>query len=269
MPDYEFLQVNINADIDGELFTASGRQVINEGWKSFEKDLQDKDDENDNDEESNSAPLPQTSEGENALCSDINMLEKNTKAPARFTEASLLKAMNEVYRYVLAPEIKKILKETDGIATAATQAGIIKELIDCGMLIKKGKNLISSSAARCLIHALPDNITLPDLTAVWESYFRKIKASQMSIDEVIKYIQDTIRDIISSAQPITVQVVDNTTSKNFDSKKSSKKSNVQCPRCGAPMFLRNGKNGSFWGCSNYPECRMTTDNKNGKPVFRK
>ena len=269
LPDYEFLQVNIIADIDGEIFSASGRQVLNDGWKSIENDSLDKDDEKDNDEESNSTPLPQSSEGESGSCSDINMLEKNTKAPAKFSEASLLKAMNEVYRYVLDPEIKKILKETDGIGTAATQAGIIKELIDSDMLTKKGKNLISSPAARSLIHALPENITLPDLTAVWETYFRKIKASQMSIEEVINYIQDTIRDIISSAHPITVQGSDNSTSKKSDGKKSSKKSNVKCPRCGAPMLLRNGKNGSFWGCSNYPECRITADDKNGKPVFRK
>ncbi|MBR0076160.1 MAG: topoisomerase DNA-binding C4 zinc finger domain-containing protein, partial [Synergistaceae bacterium] len=232
-------------------------------------DLQDKDDENDNDEEINSAPLPQSSEGESGSCSDINLLEKKTKAPARFSEASLLKAMNEVYRYVLDPEIKKILKETDGIGTAATQAGIIKELIDSGMLTKKGKNLISSPAARSLIHALPENITLPDLTAVWETYFRKIKDAQMSIEEVINYIQDSIRDIISSAHPITVQGSDNAKSKKPDSKKSSKKSSVKCPRCGAPMLLRNGKNGAFWGCSNYPECKMTANDKNGKPVFKK
>ena len=213
--------------------------------------------------------MPQTSEGESGSCNDINMLEKKTKAPARFSEASLLKAMNEVYRYVLDPEIKKILKDTDGIGTAATQAGIIKELIDCGMLIKKGKNLLSSLAARTLIHALPENITLPDLTAVWETFFRKIKDAQMSIDEVISYIQDTIRDIISSAQPMTVQGSDKAKSKKPDGKKSSKKSNVKCPRCGAPMLLRNGKNGAFWGCSNYPECRITADDKNGKPVFRK
>ena len=269
MPDHEFLQVNIYADIDGELFTASGRQVLNDGWKVIEYDSQDNDDENNNDEDSNSAPLPETSEGENASCNDILLLEKQTKAPARFSEATLLKAMNEVYRYVLDSEIKKILKQTDGIGTAATQAGIIKELIDCGMLIKKGKNLISSTAARSLIHALPENITLPDLTAVWETYFRKVKDSQMSIDEVINYIQDTIREIIASAQPITVQGSDNASSKKSDSKKSSMKSNVKCPRCGAVMFLRNGKNGAFWGCSNYPECRMTANDKKGKPVFRK
>ena len=269
LPDYEFLQVNINSDIDGELFTASGRLVLNDGWKTIENDSQDKDDENDNDEDNNSAPLPETSEGENGSCNNINLLEKKTKAPPRFSEATLLKAMNEVYRYVLDSEIKKILKETDGIGTAATQAGIIKELIDSGMLIKKSKYLTSSPAARSLIHALPENITLPDLTAVWESYFRKVKDSHMSIDEVINYIQDTIREIIASAQPITVQGSDNPKSKKSDGKKSSKKSSVKCPRCGAVMFLRNGKNGAFWGCSNYPECKMTADDKNGKPVFRK
>ena len=269
MPNYEFLQVNIIADIDGELFTASGRHVLNDGWKAIEADSHDKDDENDNDEDNNSAPLPETLEGENGSCNEINLLEKKTKAPARFSEATLLKAMNEVYRYVLDPEIKKILKENDGIGTAATQAGIIKELIDCGMLLKKGKNLISSPAARTLIHALPENITLPDLTAIWETYFRKVKNSHMSIDEVINYIQDTIREIIASAQPITVQGSENPKSKKSDSKKSPQKNNVKCPRCGAPMLLRNGKNGAFWGCSHYPGCKMTADDRNGKPVFRK
>ena len=269
MPDFEFLQVNINVDIDGELFIASGRQVLNEGWKSVENDSQDNDDEKENDEENNSAPLPETSQGEKGSCNDIHLLEKKTKAPARFTEASLLKAMNEVHRYVLDTEIKKILKETDGIGTAATQAGIIKELIDSGMLIKKGKNLISSPAARSLMHALPEKITLPDLTAVWETYFRKIKNSEMSIDEVIRYIEDAIRANIASAQPITVQSSDSGKSKKSSAKGSGKKSSVKCPRCGAPMFLRNGKNGAFWGCSKYPECKMTANDKNGKPVFKK
>ena len=86
----------------------------------------------------------------------------------------------------------------------------------------------------------------------------------MSIDEVINYVEDAIRENINSAQPISIQGTDSS-----KSKKSSKKSNVKCPRCGAPMFLRNGKNGAFWGCSNYPECKITANNNNGKPVFKK
>ena len=79
--------------------------------------------------------MPDTSEGENGSCNAINLLEKKTKAPARFSGATLLKAMNKVCRYVFDTEIMKIFKETDSIGTAATQAGIIKELIDSGMLI--------------------------------------------------------------------------------------------------------------------------------------
>lgn len=264
MPDFEYLQVNINAEIDGELFTASGRQILNDGWKSLEKDSETKND--DDSDENNSAPLPETFEGENGSCGYVNLLEKKTKAPARFTEATLLKAMNEIYLYVKAPEIRKILKETDGIGTAATQAGIIQELIDDKILIKKGKNLTASQSAKDLIRALPEKITLPDMTAEWEIFFKKIKAHEMTVNEVIKnYVQNTLANIIANAKPITVQSLENTSSK-----KSPAKSKFKCPRCGEGyLILRNGKNGAFWGCSKYPDCKMTASDDNGKPVLKK
>lgn len=262
MPDFEYLQVNINAEIDGELFTASGRQILNDGWKSLEVQEKSEDDGEDN----NSTLLPETSENENGSCSYVNLLEKKTKAPARFTEATLLKAMNEVYLYVKDPEIKKILKETDGIGTAATQAGIIQEIIDDGVLIKKGKNLIASQGARDLIHQLHEDITLPDMTAKLETYMRKVKNMEMLMDEVINtHVMEEIRRIVASARPITVHSLDG--GKN---PKSAVKSKFKCPRCNDGfMLLRNGKNGAFWGCSNYPNCKMTASDNKGKPVFKK
>ena len=179
--------------------------------------------------------------------------------------------MNEVYRYVSDPEIRKVLKETDGIGTAATQAGILKELIDFGQLEKKGKQLISTQAARSLIQALPKEITLPDLTAIWEMMFRKIKEGEVSIDEVMRQIEGTIRETIAGANPISIEGVPGM--KREKPKPTSKgkaaKSGVKCPQCGSPMILRQGKNGPFWGCSRYPECRASADDKGGKPVFRK
>ena len=266
MPDFEYLQVSINAEIDGELFTASGRQILNDGWKSIEKDSQDKNDEKEDDGDNNSTLLPETSEGKNGSCSSVNLLEKKTKAPACFTEATLLKAMNEVYLYVKDPEIKKILKETDGIGTAATQAGIIQEIIDDGVLIKKGKNLISSQYARDLIHSLHEGITLPDMTAELETYIRKVKNTEMLIDEVINnHVENEIKRIIASARPITIHSLDGGKNPKFAVIKSS----VKCPLCGGFMILRNGKNGAFWGCSNYPYCKMTASDNKGKPVFKK
>ena len=261
MPDFEYLQVNINAEIDGELFAASGRQILNDGWKSLEAQEKNEDDG----EENNSALLPETSENENGSCSYVNLSEKKTKAPSRFTEATLLKAMNEVYLYVKDPEIKKILKETDGIGTAATQAGIIQEVIDDGVLIKKGKNLIASQSAIDLIHSLHEDITLPDMTAKLETYMRKVKNAEMQMDEVINtHVMNEIRRIVASARPITIHSLDG--EKN---PKSAVKSSVKCPLCGASMFLRKGKNGAFWGCSNYPNCKMTASDNKGKPVFKK
>ena len=269
MPDYEYLQVSIAVEIGGEAFAASGRQVQNEGWKAVEKDTTDKDEDKEDDEDN--APLPPVSEGENGECRDVRLQEKKTKAPARFTEASLLKAMNEIHRFVSNPENKKVLKETDGIGTAATQASILKELIDFGMLEKKGKQLISTPAARCLIQALPKEITLPDLTAIWELKFRQIKDGELSIDEVMEQIKGNISETIAGAKPISIEGVSG--GKRDKPKQPSKgkaaKSGVKCPLCGAPMVLRKGKNGPFWGCSKYPECKATADDKDGKPVFRK
>ena len=180
--------------------------------------------------------------------------------------AVFMAAMNEVYLYVKDPEIKKILKETDGIGTAATQAGILQEIIDDGILIKKGKNLISSQGARDLIHQLHEDITLPDMTAKLETYMRKVKNMEMLMDEVINdYVMNEIRRIVASAQPITIHSLDG--GKN---PKSAVKSKFKCPRCkDGFMIMRNGKNGAFWGCSNYPDCKMTASDKNGKPVFKK
>ena len=268
MPDYEYLQVGIGTEIGGETCTASGRQVQNEGWKAVEKDMGDKNEDKEDSEDT--ARLPSVSEGESGDCHDVQLQEKKTKAPARFTEASLLKAMNEVYRYVSAPEIKKVLKETDGIGTAATQAGILKELIESGQLEKKGKQLVSTTAARSLIKALPEEITLPDMTAIWEMRFRKIKEGETSIDEVTAQIEKTIRETIAEAKPISVEETPGVKSKQPSKDKGkAQKSGVKCPQCGSPMILRQGKNGPFWGCSKYPECRATADDKDGKPVFKK
>ena len=270
MPDYAYLHVTIGAEIEGEDFAASGRQVQNEGWKAVEKDKADKDNDEDKEDEEDNAPLPSVSEGENGECCDVQLQEKKTKAPARFTEASLLKAMNEIHRFVSNPENKKVLKETDGIGTAATQAGILKELIDFGQLEKKGKQLISTPAARSLIQALPEEITLPDMTAIWEMMFRRIKEGELSIDEVMEQIKETIRGTIAGAKPISVEGIHGAKPKQpSKGKGKAAKGSVKCPLCSAPMVLRNGKNGPFWGCSKYPECKATADAKDGKPVFKK
>ena len=271
MPDHEYMQTSITAEVDGETFVASGRRVLAEGWKAVERnDEPEKDDDKEGKEEEQAA-LPVVSEGEQGECRDTKLQEKQTKAPARFTEASLLKAMNEVHKFVADPKVKKILRETDGIGTAATQAGILKDLITFGQLQKQKKQLISTPAARSLIQALPEAITLPDLTALWETKFRAIKEGTLSIDDMMEQMATTIRESIAQAGSVSVQGSGEKRPVKTTKKTAPKagKGDVKCPKCGAKMVLRNGKNGPFWGCSNYPTCRATADDDGGKPVFKK
>ena len=81
----------------------------------------------------------------------------------------------------------------------------------------------------------------------------------------------TIRESIAQAGSVSVQGSGEKKPVKTTKKTAPKagKGDVKCPKCGAKMVLRNGKNGPFWGCSNYPTCRATADDDGGKPVFKK
>lgn len=266
MLDHEYLQSNVIAEISEESFAASGREIKVNGWKAIEHEEENQEE---NEEDDDTRKLPPMTEGDIGVCRELQLQEKKTKAPPRFTEASLLKAMNEVHRFVADSKIKKVLKETDGIGTAATQAGIIQELIDFGQLSKQKKQLISTPPARNLIQALPEAITLPDLTAIWELEFRKIKEGKTTLDETMQKIEKEIRDRVLTSSAITVSSDEGKRQSSPNPTKQPQKHDVRCPRCGATMIRRNGKNGPFWGCSKYPECRSTASDKDGKAVFQK
>ena len=108
------------------------------------------------------------------------------------------------------------------------------------------------------------------MTAIWEMMFRRIKEGELSIDEVMEQIKEMIRKTVTGANPIFIEGIPGAKPKPpSKSKGKAAKGSVKCPLCGAPMVLRKGKNGPFWGCSKYPECKATADDKDGKPVFKK
>ena len=116
---------------------------------------------------------------------------------------------------------------------------------------------------------MPEAITLPDLTALWETKFRAIKEGTLSIEDMMEQMATTIRESIAQAGSVSVQGSGEKKPVKATKKTASKagKGDVKCPKCGAKMVLRDGKNGPFWGCSKYPECRSTVSDQNGRPVF--
>lgn len=161
-PPAIFADAKLVFDIAGGVFIAKGRQLINPGWKVLmgKTDTDEKGDGTDT--------VPPLDKGTVLTCREGVIGDKKTEPPKHFTEATLLQAMTGIARFVANKDLKAILKETDGLGTEATRAGILDTLFKRQLLTRQGKSIHSSPAGRGLINALPEDSTFPDMTAHWE-----------------------------------------------------------------------------------------------------
>ena len=174
-PTHEYDQTTILLDITGEVFKATGRVTVVNGFKTV---LDRRVIEKESGTESNEQALPQVAKGDVIPVIDAEIQEKKTKPPLRYTEGTLSKAMENVAREVTDPKLKKILKETTGIGTVATRPNIFEVLLKRALLVKQGKYLHSSDAGRSLINALPEAVKSPGTTALWEQSLESIAGRQ-------------------------------------------------------------------------------------------
>ncbi|MFB1016422.1 MAG: DNA topoisomerase, partial [Alteromonadaceae bacterium] len=143
--------------------------------------------------------LPKLEKEDNLHCQHGELIEKITQAPQYFTDASLLSAMTGIGRFVSDKEIKKILKDTDGLGTEATRAGIIDLLFNRGFLIRKGKQIQATDVGKGLIAALPDIATKPDMTAQWEATLNAISEKKSSYQNFMTPLVETLHNVIKIA----------------------------------------------------------------------
>lgn len=248
-PVHVYDQTRVELSLAGENFTASGRVVLVPGWKKlFSSDNDDKEDKKDEE----GGVLPAMSPGDTAELVKAKAEKKATKPPLRFTASTLIAAMKEIHKYVKNPELKQQLKEVAGIGTEATRATIIKELIDRRFLQEEGKKkyLVPTDQAYLLIDALPDDLTYPDATAVWEYALQRMAEGGEKLEDFLtEQVRLTAR-LCGSAKQQQIPL----------------KEGYICHRCGQGVLQpRQGRNGAFWGCSRYPACRGTCDDDQGKP----
>ena len=107
--------------------------------------------------------------------------------------------MSNIARFVQDPELKKVLKETDGLGTEATRAGIIELLFKRQFLQRVGKTIQATEVGRKLIESLPDSLTLPDMTALWEMQLNAISQKEQSYQGFVSPLQERLRNIINKA----------------------------------------------------------------------
>lgn len=216
-PPYEYSDSEINLSIAGGQFRARARQAVAKGWKQL---LAERSEEQSN---TLNQQLPALKKGEACLCEQGQVIEKQTTAPKYFDDASLLAAMTGVARYVQDPEIRKVLKETDGLGTEATRAGIIELLFSREFLQRQGKLIKSTAAGKGLINSLPEIATYPDMTANWEMKLNAISLKQGSYQQFMQPLQQRLFELIEQSQQVLPVGLKNIQLKKKPFKKSAKK----------------------------------------------
>ncbi|MGY3569115.1 DNA topoisomerase III [Vibrio paucivorans] len=208
-PAAVYAEAKLVFDIAGGMFIAKGRQLVSAGWKV----LMGKTD----DDDANVDAVPPLEQGSVLTCREGEIKDRKTEPPKHFTEATLLQAMTGIARFVEDKELKKILKETDGLGTEATRAGILDTLFKRQLLKRQGKTILSSEAGRGLIHALPSDSTFPDMTAHWEhqlqgmaernqAYLPFMQTLQQRIDSLMQQVKtgpipDSLRSLPKVERP--------------------------------------------------------------------
>lgn len=247
-PHHEYDQTKIEWLVSNERFVTQGRVNRVTGWTQVMGVPQEKKEE---------SVLPVLSQGDEFTIAQADVIEKKTTPPKRFTEGTLIQAMQTIGKYVENPALKKLLKETSGIGTEATRASIIETLLKRGFIVKQGKKqLISSDTARTLIDAVPEPVKNPMMTAVWEQALEEIAQGHRDAEA---FIQDQIKTITRLTEQVKQQrpeVFDQVESHSF-----------LCPDCNQALIRRKSKTGKgyFWGCSGYPECKLSLPDSQGKP----
>ena len=236
-PPAVYEQVSMEGTAAGETFAASGRIVKSAGWREvYEGGCQDEEEEEA--DRLKDQKLPALAEGQILTVESASLTNGQTKPPARFTEATLLGAMENPVHFMESHDKKaaKTLGETGGLGTVATRADIIEKLFNSFMMEKRGNEIYITSKAKQLLELVPEELKKPELTADWEMKLSDIANGKLRQDKFLTGIREyacEIVDEIKSGQGTFRH--DNMTNK-------------KCPNCGKHLLAVNGKNAKMLVC---------------------
>jgi DNA topoisomerase-3 len=260
-PLHEYMSTTVGVLVGGLTFAASGKVVTHNGWRDV-YDQTDEDTDTNKEQEDATQTLPVMKQGDDVACRGAVRKDAKTKPPARFTEGTLIRAMENIHRFVADPQHKKMLREGDGIGTSATRASILTELKRREYLELKGKYILSTALGCGVIDALPDVVKSPVLTALYERMLKSVEQGTAELAAFIEKQESFIREQVLKANTGTVTVAGGKTV-------AAVSTLHKCMSCGTGLSRRpSKKKGQFWwGCSNYPECKQTYPDAKGRPDY--
>ena len=234
MPPFVYEQVSLVLTAEGETFTAKGKIVKDPGWRaaygqSYQSEEEDEEEEKDQN-------LPELKQGDRVSLRAVRVQPGKTAPPKRYTEATLLTAMEHPAGQVQDKEQGKILEETGGLGTPATRADIIEKLFSAFYIERRGKELVPTSKGIQVVDLAPADLRSAALTARWEHRLGEIAAGRQEegrfVEEMRAYAARLVGEVKASDA----------------SYRHDNLSREKCPQCGKLLLNVQGKRGKMLVC---------------------
>lgn len=261
-PPHIYDVMTITVEIEGEHFVSRGKVVEQEGWKDLYRDVSGSD-RNENKSGADSSRsvkdddreqiLPALHKGDPVSVCSTEILQKKTRPPAHYTEATLLSAMENAGRFVDDDELKEHLKER-GLGTPATRAGIIERLIAVGYLEREKKKLVPTRKGIGLIGVVPSELKSPEMTGEWEQKLGDVKKGLLEPAEFMVDIKDYTAHVVGEAGKVDagkIGVWEKVEGENISGRRTTTGQSLgSCPSCKEGKVITNSKG---YGCNRWRE----------------
>lgn len=243
-PDCEVAHTHVQGKVDSYLFKTSGKQIVSPGWKKvFETGKKDS--------EGNDATLPAFEKGEKGAHTP-SFLEKETKPPKQFTEASLLRSMETAGKDMDDEEIRDLMKE-NGIGRPSTRASIIETLFKRKYIIRNKKQILPTATGIDLINTIQNQLLKSaELTGNWEAKLKEIEKGKYPAGAFIKQMKNMVDQLVyevrSDHQPRSISTSTKMPEKKTASSKKNKLTLIgkSCPKCKKGTLIKGSK---AYGCT--------------------
>jgi DNA topoisomerase III len=238
-PPARYARTTVVTIVEDERFRTRGKVTLEAGWRGvygLEADTEGAGKE----EDPESAELPQLEKGQQIKVVSAESEAKETRPPPRYTEATLLSAMETAGKWVDDEELREAMKER-GLGTPATRAETIETLIRREYIERGGKDLMPTPKGLQVITMLEENkLTSPELTGDWEKRLGDIEHGKGAKDDFIKGIEDFTRTTVEAIAALD--------------KEKLRPERVElglCPRCGAETGEIIRENAKAYGCTSW------------------
>ena len=207
-PEAVFENTKVETTVAGHVFRTHGKVLLVPGWRGVYGELAGGGETAEDDDEGRDQQLPKLAQGEDVETRDVSSAEKETKPPRRYSDASLLAAMETAGKLVDDEELREAMKES-GIGTPATRASIIERLIDVGYVERDGRALVATEKGLNVIRLLGEHpLTSPSLTGDWEQRLGKIERGEEPrkrfMADIAGFAESTVHELDAKLKDVRI-----------------------------------------------------------------